>query len=55
MTGGLMHTIQWRLNDCFRQQRLPEPGYVSDTLTALLTYLGVNSNGHEYNGPGIKR
>ena len=55
MTGGVMHTLQWRLNDCFRQQRFPEPGYVSDTLTALLTYLGVNSNGLEYNGPGIKR
>jgi len=55
MTGGVMHTLQWRLNDCFRQQRFPEPGYVSDTLTALLTYMGVNANGHEYNGPGIKR
>lgn len=55
MTGGLMHTLQWRLNDCFRQQRFPEPGYVSDTLTALLTYLGVNSNGTEYGGPGMKR
>ncbi len=55
MTGGVMHTLQWRLNDCFRQQRFPEPGYVSDTLTALLTYMGVNANGHEYGGPGIKR
>ena len=55
MTGGLMHTLQWRLWDCFRQQRFPEPGYVSDTGTALLTYLGVNANGHVYKGPGIKR
>jgi sulfur-oxidizing protein SoxA len=55
MTGGLMHTLQWRLNDCFRQQRFPEPGYVSETLTALLTYMGANANGHVYKGPGIKR
>jgi sulfur-oxidizing protein SoxA len=55
MTGGLMHTLQWRLNDCFRQQRFPEPGYVSDSLTALLTYLAVNSQGQVYKGPGIKR
>lgn len=55
MTGGLMHTLQWRLNDCFRQQRFPEPGYASETIANLLTYLGVNANGHLYKGPGIKR
>ena len=55
MTGGLMHTLQWRMNDCFRQQRFPEPGYLSDTVTALLSYMGVNANGALYKGPGIKR
>ena len=55
MTGGLMHTLQWRMNDCFRQQRFPEPGYTSETLSDLMTYLGVNANGHVYKGPGIKR
>ncbi|MCZ7561801.1 MAG: sulfur oxidation c-type cytochrome SoxA [Burkholderiaceae bacterium] len=55
MTGGLMHTLQWRMNDCFRQQRFPEPGYLSDTVTALLAYMGVNANGSTYRGPGIKR
>ncbi|GAB4177671.1 MAG: sulfur oxidation c-type cytochrome SoxA [Rhodocyclaceae bacterium] len=55
MTGGVMHTLQWRMNDCFRQQRFPEPAYVSDSITALLTYLGATANGHVYKGPGIKR
>jgi sulfur-oxidizing protein SoxA len=55
MTGGLMHTLQWRLNDCFRQQRFPEPEYASETIADLLTYMGVNANGHVYKGPGIKR
>ncbi len=55
MTGGVMHTLQWRMNDCFRQQRFPEPNYVSDSVTALLTYMGANSNGYTYKGPGIKR
>ena len=55
LTGGVMHTLQWRMNDCFRQQRFPEPGYVSETITDLLTYLAVNANGHVYQGPGIKR
>jgi len=55
MTGGVMHSLQWRMNDCFRQQRFPEPGYASDTIAALLTYMGANSNGQLYRGPGIKR
>lgn len=55
MTGGVMHTLQWRMNDCFRQQRFPEPGYLSDAVTDLLTYLGANANGNIYKGPGIKR
>lgn len=55
MTGGLMHSLQWRMNDCFRQQRFPEPGYASQTISDLLTYMGVNANGHVYKGPGIKR
>jgi sulfur-oxidizing protein SoxA len=55
MTGGVMHSLQWRMNDCFRQQRFPEPGYASETLSALLTYVTVNANGHVYRGPGIKR
>jgi sulfur-oxidizing protein SoxA len=55
MTGGVMHTLQWRLNDCYRQQRFPEPGYTSETLSALLTYITVNASGQVYKGPGIKR
>ncbi len=55
MTGGVMHTLQWRMNDCFRQQRFPEPGYASEMVSALLTYLTVNANGQVYRGPGIKR
>jgi sulfur-oxidizing protein SoxA len=55
MTGGVMLTHQWRMNDCFRQQRFPEPKYASDTITALLTYMTANANGVMYKGPGIKR
>jgi sulfur-oxidizing protein SoxA len=55
MTGGVMHSLQWRLSDCFRQQRLPKPDYASETLSLLMTYLTVNASGHVYKGPGIKR
>ena len=50
-----MLTHQWRMNDCFRQQRFPEPKYASDAITALLTYMNGTANGQIYKGPGIKR
>jgi sulfur-oxidizing protein SoxA len=55
MTGGVMLTHQWRMNDCFRQQRFPQPKYASDAVTYLLTYMIGTANGLEYKGPGIKR
>jgi sulfur-oxidizing protein SoxA len=55
MTGGVMLTSQWRMNDCFRQQRFPQPRYASDTITSLLTYMTGTANGTTYTGPGIKR
>lgn len=55
MTGGVMLTHQWRINDCFRQQRFPEPKYASEVISDLLTYMTANANGQIYNGPGIKR
>ncbi len=55
MTGGVALTLQWRMNDCFRQQRFPEPKYASDVVTSLLTYMTATANGVTYGGPGIKR
>jgi L-cysteine S-thiosulfotransferase len=55
LTGNRMLTLQWRMNDCFRQQRFPEPKYASDTIAYLLTYMTANANGAKYKGPGIKR
>ena len=55
MTDGVMLTHQWRMGDCFRQQRFPEPKYASDAVAYLLTYLIGTANGLEYKGPGIKR
>jgi hypothetical protein len=40
-----MWSMQRRLNDCYRQQRFPEPGYASDVTVALGVYLGVNAKG----------
>jgi len=55
VSQGLTRSFQWRLNDCFRQQRFPEPKFASEATIALTTYLAVSANGAEYVGPGLKR
>jgi sulfur-oxidizing protein SoxA len=55
VSQGLFRSFQWRLNDCFRQQRFPEPVYASDATIALTMFIAANANGAVYNGPGIKR
>jgi len=48
-------TLQWRMNDCFRQMRTPEPNYASDTTIALIHFLSATAKGETYTGPGTKR
>jgi sulfur-oxidizing protein SoxA len=48
-------TLQWRMNDCYRQMRMPEPAFGSEIPVALITYLTVNAQGAVYRGPAIKR
>jgi sulfur-oxidizing protein SoxA len=55
VSQGELRTMQWRLNDCFRQQRFPDLQFGSEASIALITYLARNANGAEYNGPAIKR
>ena len=55
VSQGLTRTFQWRLNDCFRQQRFPEPKFASEVTVDLSMFLAVNANGAEYVGPGLKR
>lgn len=55
VSQGLTRSFQWRLNDCFRQQRFPEPKFGSEVTVALTMYLAVSANGGEYAGPGLKR
>jgi sulfur-oxidizing protein SoxA len=50
-----MRTMQWRMNDCYRQMRYPEPEFASETTIALITYLTTNARGEPYRGPGTKR
>jgi sulfur-oxidizing protein SoxA len=55
VSSSQLKTFQWRLNDCFRQMRFPEPTFVSEATVALTTYLAASANGAVYKGPGIKR
>jgi sulfur-oxidizing protein SoxA len=48
-------TLQWRMNDCYRQMRMPEPNFASETTVALITFLTVTAEGVTYRGPAIKR
>jgi len=48
-------TLQWRMNDCYRQMRMPEPAFGSETTVALIHFITVNASGEPYRGPGNKR
>ena len=55
VSNGQMWSMQLRLNDCYRQQRFPEPAFGSDALAALSVYLGVNAKGAVSAVPTVKR
>lgn len=55
VSNGQMWSMQLRLNDCYRQQRFPYPGFGSEATIALSTYLGVNAKGAASVAPALKR
>jgi L-cysteine S-thiosulfotransferase len=55
VSQGELRTFQWRLFDCFRQQRFPELDFGSEGSVALTTFLAFNANGGTFNAPAIKR
>jgi len=55
VSAGQMWSMQYRLNDCYRQQRFPYPFFASEPTIALGVYMGVNAKGAESIVPAIKR
>jgi len=55
VSNSQFKTMQWRINDCYRQMRMPEPNFASEVTIAVATYLTVNGAGEPYRGPGTKR
>jgi sulfur-oxidizing protein SoxA len=48
-------TLQWRMNNCYQQMRMPEPEFGSDTTVALILFITATGKGEPYAGPGNKR
>lgn len=55
VSQGELRSFQWRLFDCFRQQRFPELEFTSDASVALTMFLAKNANGGTMDAPAIKR
>ena len=55
VSQGELRSFQWRLFDCFRQQRFPELEFTSPGSVALTMYLAKNANGGVLAAPSIKR
>ena len=55
VSQGEVRSMQWRLYDCFRQQRFPELEFASDASIALTMFLAKNANGGVFDAPSIKR
>ena len=53
-TSGFV-TMQWRMNNCYQQMRMPEPAFGSDATIALIHFITVTGKGEVYRGPGNKR
>ncbi|MBU3639064.1 MULTISPECIES: sulfur oxidation c-type cytochrome SoxA [unclassified Polynucleobacter] len=55
VSSGTFWTMQQRLNDCYRQQRFPEPIYTSEDTIAVSMYMAVTAKGGTMTAPGLKR
>jgi sulfur-oxidizing protein SoxA len=55
VSNSQFKTMQWRINDCYRQMRMPEPKFGSEATVAINMFLTVTAQGEPYRGPGTKR
>jgi sulfur-oxidizing protein SoxA len=55
VSQGAVRTMQWRMADCVRQERLPELLFVSPASIDLITYLGVLADGGTMDAPSLRR
>jgi sulfur-oxidizing protein SoxA len=55
VSNSTFKTMQWRINNCYRQMRTPEPQFGSEVVNAVNMFLTVTAQGEPYRGPGTKR
>ena len=55
VSNSQFKTMQWRINDCYRQMRMPEPTFASEATVAMNLFLTTTAKGEPYRGPGTKR
>jgi len=55
VSNSQMKTMQWRINNCYRQMRTPQPVWGSELVNAMHMYLMQTAKGATYAGPGTKR
>jgi len=55
VSNSQLKTMQWRINDCYRQMRMPEPNFGSEATVALNMFMTATGKGEPYRGPGTKR
>ena len=55
VSQGELRTMEWRLQDCFRQQRLPQLKFGSKVAIGLTMFLAKNAEGGVMAAPSIKR
>ena len=55
VSNSQFKTMQWRINDCYRQMRMPEPVFASEATIAVNLFLAATGKGEPYRGPGTKR
>lgn len=55
VSEGELRSMQWRLWECFRQQRFPELEFASDASVALIIFLAKRAEGGSFDAPSLKR
>ncbi len=55
ISQGELRSMEWRLQDCFRQQRLPQLKFGSEVAIGLTMFLAKNAEGGVMAAPSIKR
>jgi hypothetical protein len=55
ISQGELRTFEWRLQDCYRQQRFPQLKFASEVAVGLSLFLAKTAEGGAMAAPAIRR